>query len=131
MKRTLLICMMLFAMISASAQSMRGFISTGENVNVRKGPGTRYAIVQGDGGNIQLSKGQVVIYKGKKKNGFYYVHVSRVEPGIAYFDYDGWVSAKYLRAVTVCSECGGHGYVGDIEDMDLCGKCQGEGYFER
>ena len=131
MKRIFLISMMLFAVLSASAQNMRGFISTGDNVNVRKGPGTRYGIVQGDGGNIQLFKGEVVAYKGKKKNGFCYIHVNRVEPGTAYFDYDGWVSARYLRPVTVCSQCEGTGYTGDIEEMQGCEKCSGKGYFER
>ena len=70
MKRIVFICIMLFAVISAEAQNMRGFVSTGENVNVRKGPGMRYAVVEGEGGKIQLVNGEVVIDKGKKKNGF-------------------------------------------------------------
>ena len=130
MKRIVFICIMLFAVISAEAQNMRGFVSTGENVNVRKGPGMRYAVVEGEGGKIQLFKGEVVIDKGKKKNGFCHIQVNRVDPGSAYFNYDGWVSARYLRAVKLCSECEGTGYVGEIEELEECEKCQGKGFVE-
>ena len=130
MRRIILISMMLFAVIAANAQNRRGFVSTGDNVNVRKGPSMKYAVVQGDGGKLQLFKGEVVAYNGKKKNGFCHIHVTRVEPGTAYFVYDGWVSAKYLRAVTVCSECDGTGLVGEIEEMKGCKKCHEKGYIK-
>jgi hypothetical protein len=130
MKRIVLISLMLLTVLSVSAQSRRGFISTGDNVNVRKGPGINYPVLYSEGEKLQLFKGEVVAYKGKKRNGFIYVHVVKVHPGDAVFDYPGWVSAKYLRPVTLCPECGGQGYVGDIEEPQDCPKCKAKGYIK-
>ena len=46
MKKILLVCLMLLTVsITASAQD-KGFVCTGNNVNIRKGPGTDYARTQ-------------------------------------------------------------------------------------
>ena len=88
----------------------------------------KYPVLISEGEKLQLFKGEVVHYKGKIRNGFYYVHVSKIDFGSAYFDYDGWVSAKYLRFVSLCPECGGSGYIGEIEDLKECKKCNNKGY---
>lgn len=128
MKRIVLFSLMLLAVLSVNAQSRRGFISTGTNVNVRTGPGKNYPVRYYEGQKLQLDKGEVVADKGKRKNGFIYVHVNKVHFGDAVFDYPGWVSAQYLRPVTLCPECGSLGYVGEIEDPQDCPKCKGKGY---
>ena len=55
MKKMLLICLMLMTVLAVSAQE-RGYVCTGNNVNIRKGPGTNYAI---DG---RLDVGEKVLY---------------------------------------------------------------------
>lgn len=128
MKRILLICMMLFTVMAVNAQTRKGFISTGDRVNVRKGPKKTYPVIIWEGNKLQLDKGETVSDKGKRKNGFCYVNVCKVVFGSAIFSYDGWVSAQYLRPVTLCPECDGLGYVGDIEDMTECPKCKSKGH---
>ena len=57
MKRLIFVLMSLFVMLTANAQH-DGFVCTGNNVNVRTGPGKNYAIYDtGDGHKRQLSKG--------------------------------------------------------------------------
>lgn len=128
MKRFVFLSLLLIAVLTVNAQSRKGFVCTGDNVNVRKGPGTNYPVLMSEGAKLQLDKGEVVISKGKKRNGFCYVHVTKIAFGSAFFDYPGWVSAKYLREVTLCDECNGTGYVGEIEDMKPCGRCEQKGY---
>ena len=128
MKRFVFLSLLLIAVLAVNAQSQKGYVCTGDNVNVRKGPGTNYPVLMSEGAKLQLNKGEVVAYKGKKRNGFCYVHVTKIAFGSAFFDYPGWVSAKYLREVTLCDECNGTGYVGEIEDMKPCGRCEQKGY---
>lgn len=128
MKRFVFFSLLLIAVLAVNAQSRKGYVCTGDNVNVRKGPGTGHPVLMSEGAKLQLNKGEVVAYKGKKRNGFCYVHVTKIAFGSAFFDYPGWVSAKYLREVTLCDECGGTGYVGEIEDMKPCGRCEQKGY---
>ena len=112
---------MLLAVLAVNAQSRRGFISTGTNVNVRTGPGKNYPVRYYEGQKLQLDKGEVVADKGKRKNGFIYVHVNKVHFGDA---------VLYLRPVTLCPECGSLGYVGEIDDPQDCPKCKGKGYIK-
>ena len=76
----------------------------------------------------QLSKGDVVSNCGKKKNGFCLIQGPLEWGGD---ERDGWVSAQYLRPVTLCPECGGFKLVNIAEvdiDLDTCKKCKGKGY---
>lgn len=128
MKRLSTILMLLFVMMTVNAQQ-KGFVCTGNNVNVRKGPGKNYAVYDSNTDHIrQLSKGDVVINRGKKKNGFCLIQGPLEWGGD---ERDGWVSAQYLRPVTLCPKCDGYKNVNIAEvDIDLatCDKCNGKGY---
>lgn len=132
MKRILLICVMLFAVLAVNAQKRtQGFLSTGQNVNVRTGPGKNYPLAKEDfsGEKCQLDKGQLVIYLGKRQNGFCYVEVSSM---ITEYYCKGWVSAQYLKPVKVCPACNGEGYT-DIEGFcegKKCRRCGTRGYLK-
>ena len=128
MKRIAMMIMLLMITLSVGAQNLKGFISTGQDVNVRKGPGMRYPVIDSEWGKIQLDKGEVVCDMGKSKNGFRQVSVTKLIFGSVVNEYEGWVSSKYLRPVKVCSECYGTGYVGEIEDMKSCEKCKEKGH---
>lgn len=124
MKKMLLISIMLMAVLSANAQS--SFVCTGNNVNLRTGPGRNYQVVIEDYGNkVQLFKGDVITNLGQKKNGFCKVSVYVYRSG----DYVGWVPAQYLKPVRKCSRCDGSGQVGDgMINRRTCPKCNGRGY---
>lgn len=128
MRKLVLLCLLMLGMTTATAQKQRGFVSTGNNVNVRKGPGKNYPVIFWEGQKLQLEKNEVVYDKGKRRNGFCYVTVNKVIPTVAVFTYDGWVSAQYLRPVTLCPECGGSGCVGDIEELKDCPRCKTKGF---
>lgn len=131
MKRLLFVLMSLFFMLGVNAQKVQhdGFVCTGNNVNVRTGPGKNFAVYDvGDGHKRQLSKGDVVANCGKKENGFCLVQGPLEWGGD---ERDGWVSAQYLRPVTLCSKCFGTGNmnVGKVDiDLRTCNKCKGKGY---
>ncbi|MBP5387688.1 MAG: hypothetical protein J6Y97_09945 [Prevotella sp.] len=128
MKRIAIILMVLFAVIAVNAQN-KGFVCTGNNVNVRTGPGKNYKVYDiGNGHKRQLFKGDVVANCGKKKNGFCLIQGPLEWGGD---ERDGWVSAQYLRPVTLCPECKGYKdvNVGEIDiDLATCPKCKGKGY---
>ena len=130
MKKMLLICLMLMTVLAVSAQE-RGYVCTGNNVNIRKGPGTNYPVFDGGSGTngkLQLNKGDVVRKCGKKKNGFCLVSAALEWGGD---EREGWVSAQYLRPVTICKTCFGTGdeNVGPVDiDLVTCRKCKGKGY---
>ena len=128
MKRIVMISMMMLMTLAVGAQNLKGFISTGQDVNVRKGPGMRYPVIDTEWGKIQLDKGEVVCDKGKTKNGFRHILVTKLIFGSVVNEYEGWVSTKYLRPVNVCPECYGTGYVGEIEDIKPCEKCKEKGH---
>lgn len=113
---------MLFAVMAVNAQS-RGYVCTGNNVTVRKGPGKNYGAASQGFGNIlgPLSKGTVVKYAGKKRNGFVYVQLS-IE-GIDYTNDKGWVPERYIRSVTVCND----GW--EMPFDHYCNRCKGKGYW--
>ena len=128
MKRISFVLMLLFAILTVNAQQ-KGYVCTGNNVNVRKGPDKSYAVYDIETGHKrQLSKGDVVTDCGKKKNGFCLIQGPLEWGGD---ERDGWVSAQYLRPVTLCPECGGYKdvNVGEIDiDLATCKKCNGKGY---
>ncbi len=128
MKRLPILLMSLFVMVTVNAQH-NGFVCTGNNVNVRTGPGKKYAVYDVNiGRKRQLSKGDVVENRGKKKNGFCLIQGPLEWGGD---ERDGWVSAQYLRPVTLCPKCKGYKDINiakvDIE-LDTCDKCNGKGY---
>ena len=94
MKRIVTICMLLLMVVAANAQE-KGFVCTGNNVNVRKGPGLKYPVYDVEfGRKRQLMKGDVVSDCGKRKNGFLLVAGPLDWGGD---ERDGWVSANELR----------------------------------
>ncbi len=130
MKRIVMTFVMLLTVLAMNAQkqNLKGFVSTGQNVNVRKGPGMKYPVIDSEWGKIQLDKDEVVADNGKMKNGFRYVTVTQVIFGSVINIYEGWVSAKYLKPVNRCPECLGMRYTGEIEDLEQCEICKGKGF---
>ena len=128
MKRISILLMLLLTVIAVKAQH-DGFVCTGNYVNVRTGPGKNFEVYDIKTGNKrQLSKGDVVRNGGKKKNGFCLIQGPLEWGGD---ERDGWVSAQYLRPVTLCAKCFGTGdmNIGEIDiDLRTCDKCKGKGY---
>lgn len=128
MKRISIVLMLLFTALIVSAQQ-KGYVCTGNYVNVRTGPGKNYPVYDNNTSHKrQLSKGDVVTDCGKKKNGFCLIQGPLEWGGD---ERDGWVSAQYLLPVTLCPEC--YGYkdvnVGEIDiELETCKKCKGKGY---
>jgi len=132
MRRIAIVMMMIFAVMAVNAQERKGYVCTGSNVNVRTGPGTKYAVYDDDGKGHkrQLQKGDVVDKRGGMKNGFCLIGGPLEWGGD---ERDGWVSARYLRPVILCPECGGTKDVniGDVDiDLATCDKCNGKGYIK-
>ena len=119
----------------------------GDNVNVRKGPGTKYAVEQLHGGvhcgfgKAQLFRGEILIWDGKQQNGFY--HVTQAYEVCWENDY-GWVSKQFLTKAEKCTACKGRGNTGrkcpecngmgvyaccHYTGMELCENCYGIGYW--
>ena len=117
--------------MTANAQE-KGYVCTGNNVNIRTGAGVKYPVMDdGSGHKRQMSKGDVVLYRGQKKNGFCLV-IGPLEWGGD--EREGWVSQKYLRPVTLCPTCGGTKDE-NIAKVDIelvtCRKCKGKGYIKK
>ncbi len=129
MKRITILLMLLLTMAAASAQQ-RGFVCTGNHVNVRKGPGKNYGFVceykNDPATKVQMNKGMVAVSLGKKRNGFCYVKV--IYPTVG--EFNGWVSAQYLRPASICQRCKGIGEVQIGDYLDNCPKCGGDGYLK-
>lgn len=122
--------MALLAMIAVSADAQKsGFVCTGNHVNVRTGPGVKYAVYDsGSNNKRQLNKGDVVANQRKKKNGYCLINGPLEWGGD---ERDGWVSEKYLLPVTLCPTCKGFKdvNVGKVDiDLKTCRKCKGKGY---
>ena len=130
MKKLTFLLMALLAVLTVNAQQ-KGYVCTGNHVNIRTGAGVKYPVMDEElGHKRQLLKGDVVLDRGQKKNGFCLV-VGPLEWGGD--ERDGWVSQQYLRAVTLCPTCGGtkNENIGE-QDIDLvtCRKCKGKGYIK-
>ncbi len=97
---------------------------TSNNVDVRSGPGMKYAVVlceyQGMSEPICISKGYVVKFLGKKQNGFMYVEDTN-DWHWSSFD-KGWVPAKFLTPAIKCKSCNGKGHLNK-----KCPECNGQG----
>ena len=132
MKKILLTGVLLLAALSVKAQE-RGFVCTGNHVNVRTGPGKNYPVVGTDVNpkdKVQLMKGTVVTDEGKRKNGFCLIGQGLEWGGD---ERGGWVSAQYLRPVILCPTCGGSKNE-NIGEKDIylidCRKCKGKEYIK-
>ena len=131
MKKLAFLLIALLAVMTANAQE-KGYVCTGNNVNIRTGAGVKYPVMDdGSGHKRQMSKGDVVLYRGQKKNGFCLV-IGPLEWGGD--EREGWVSQKYLRPVTLCPTCGGTKDE-NIAKVDIelvtCRKCKGKGYIKK
>lgn len=95
MKKLLLFMMCLVAIGIANAQQV--YESTGNNVNVRTGPGTNYPVMTKAGTRstkAQLFVGDRVTYSGVTKNNF-----MQVKSNDGKWKSTGWVYSDYLRPV--------------------------------
>lgn len=135
MKRLFLLTLILVTTLSVNAQTF--FTCTGDNVNVRKGPGKNYRVMLSEcEEKCQLYKGKTVKYLGKTQNGFSYVRFSM---GCSFggcgtiIPMKGWVSSQYLKKVArLCPECNGVGYFnqpchefeGPSDGHPMCCPCQ-------
>ena len=91
--------------VNADTQFKFYVCATG-NAFVRKGPGSNYGIVIDSfemPTNLTTTKGDGVLFLGKRKNGYMYVFLSG---SAVSFEYAGWVEAKYLKPV--CEKCNKH-----------------------
>ena len=87
MKKLVLICFLMLAALGVNAQKKGdSMVCTGNNVNVRTGPGLNYRVLTEYGQKVQLMKGNgvgdgymecehetgncVLVYEGKTQNGF-------------------------------------------------------------
>lgn len=149
MKRLLVLLFLALLTVGVKAQYKKGqhFYCTANNVNIRKGPGKKYAVcsyTENDSGRrkyFQLRKEAglnigmgvdgmfYITYLGQSQNG--YMHV---ETGSWWFNnmqednlmiFNGWVSAQYLRPV--CNKCDGYGFTQYMGDKK-CPRCHGRGY---
>ena len=131
MKKMLFTC--LLAIISLAGFAQKEYICTGNNVNVRTGPGMNYPVQQAPGGNcsrgkIQLFKGERYTFTGERRNGFMKIEGTECWP-TGY----GWVSAQYLRPVILCPVCDGtksENISKDEIDLIKCRKCKGKGFIK-
>ena len=96
MKKLISLILCIFVTTLSYAQTI--YESTGDNVNVRKGPGKQYGNVYYNiarPSRAQLKRGEQVQYLGVTKNGFMKV----AHPDDIWQGGSGWVSAQYLRRV--------------------------------
>lgn len=125
MKKLVLLLFVMLMSINADAQYRNGqyLYCTGNNVNVRTGPGKNYRVYQvrescpicggrqiscwmcnGSRAKYQLSKGDglgnfengavYIQYLGKSRNGFLFIETGEMIEGSGV---RGWVSSQYLR----------------------------------
>lgn len=112
MKKSFILFVLLMSAVYAEAQTF--YYVTGDNVNVRTGPGKNYQNVMNDGFQMrcQLFKESKVKFAGKRRNGFTYVKFLNcgMTGASCYPDY-GWVSSQFLKPMThKCRVCNGKGY---------------------
>jgi hypothetical protein len=130
MKKLTLLLIAILTIFTVNAQQ-KGYVCTGNHVNIRTGAGIKYPVMDdGAGHKRQMSKGDVLLDCGQKKNGFCLINGPQEWGGD---ERDGWVSQKYLRPVKVCPTCGGtkNENIGEIDiDLITCRKCKGKGYLK-
>lgn len=130
MKKLTFLLIAFLAVLTVNAQD-KGFVCTGNNVNIRTGAGVKHPVMDEETGHKrQLFKGDVVRYCGEKKNGFCLVNGPLEWGGD---ERDGWVSQQYLRPVTLCPTCGGtknENISPDEIDLVTCRRCKGKGYIK-
>ena len=91
-----LVSFFLCILVTTFAYAQNIYVCTGDNVNVRTGPGKQYPNVMHNiarPSRAQIFKGQEVEYLGVTKNGFMKVS----HPDDIWQGGTGWVSAQYLR----------------------------------
>lgn len=125
MKKYLVLFAMMAMTWSAYSQDRVTYRCTGNNVNVRKGPGTNYAVITYNRCKIQLFKEEWAEGDGKQSNGF--IHI--VKPR------DGWVSAQYLRIVekhvTSKSQQQDERFIAFIKDMWNNNRYENDAFLEK
>jgi len=99
-KLLMLLTVMMFSTVMNAQISYDYWVCTGNHVNIRKGPGTRYGINELFNLSGQLNKGAIVMDLGEKRNGF--IKVYNISGGNGRQTV-GWVSARYLRKA--CYKC--------------------------
>ena len=128
MKRLTFLFVAFLAVAAADAQD-KGYVCTGNNVNIRTGAGLKYPVMDEETGHKrQMSRGDVVRDCGRKLNGFCLINGPLEWGGD---ERDGWVSQQYLRPVTICPDCGGtkNENIGAVDiDLITCRNCNGKGY---
>ena len=103
-----LVVMLSLTAINADAQRRGQYLTcTGDNVNVRTGPGKNYKVktipsfdvemMRNVRMKLQLFRGNRVKYLGQRKNGFLFVQFAYEGEGGYITYYTGWVSADFLR----------------------------------
>jgi len=130
MKKLTFLLVALLTVLTVNAQD-KGYVCTGDHVNIRTGAGAKYRVMDEETGHKrQLSKGDVVLDCGQKKNGYCLVNGPLAWGGD---ERDGWVSQKYLLPVTLCPTCEGtklENIAKEEIDLVTCRKCKGKGYIE-
>ena len=112
-KRILFSCFVLCGLLVSQGASAQVFYRcTGDNVNVRTGPGKNYAVLSDDCFlmYVQLEKGETVRSRGAALNGFIPVTCIAVSTASGAFPVKGWVSAQYLKRMVKCTQCNGRGF---------------------
>jgi hypothetical protein len=130
MKKMTFLFIALLAVMTSNAQQ-KGYVCTGNHVNIRTGAGVNYPVMDEElGCKRQLSKGDVLLDCGQKNNGFCLVSGPLEWGGD---EREGWVSQRYLRPVTLCPTCGGtkNENIAKVDiDLVTCRKCKGKGYIK-
>ena len=103
----------LFLLIPFMVQAQTYYKCIGNNVKLRKGPGNHYKFehlfCQGEDTDTpaQMSKGEIVKYTGKQRNGYKKVESVWGECSLMQCCYSGWVSSQYIKPAARCPNCKG------------------------
>lgn len=124
MKKIIFILIAMLACIGASARTF--YKVAANNVPLKSGPGKNYEASYTSGAYgipiepAHLSKGEIVYSDEPAQNG--YVLVWEFANRFPVWG-DGWVSIKYLKKATKCSNCKGEGWFNKV-----CPQCHGQAY---
>lgn len=108
---------------SLRAQTARCLKVTTNNVVLRVRPSAKSPLIKGyyNDKTVRLSKGEIVKFTGKRRNGFILVEECMASHQPAWDS--GWISSKYVCNAKKCSNCRGKGFFNRI-----CPYCEGEGH---